>query len=479
MVVFEDAEKLIEKLGGENLRQELFLPYDGDMFYNARRIVNGYGAAFALDGEGNILKGFRWQASEYQHEYKYTGFIDTWFIDEYDTIFLKDCNEYSFELCRTALKLWKGSRLVFIGSSWEGMFELLDDLPGKECFYMPEYDPEEFDSYSRGRKYLYLLYGVYDGEDTRRCRQNIYFYDEVMTLLFLFANMEKKEGPVPEERVAYIDTYYDKPGLFAVLIQTSRIASYVKGRGFTPVLRITRSDKTFYSDFHGDDIYGKFFNQPEGIEPEQALEMGEVYHTTVFYHWGILAYLESSRKELFPALSWPEGIYCQELKAYIEKREGLFLREPEKTLGVLARGTDYAKGRLINHSIHATKEMLCEKIDETLEKNKELEYIYLATEDEDYCRYFKERYGDKISFTDQQRFSTAEGEILADYHMKNTRKSPGNGFRLGAEYAASIYLLSKCKSLIASGGCCGLSKAVEDNGGKYSEVYVFDLGVNR
>ncbi len=54
-----------------------------------------------------------------------------------------------------------------------------------------------------------------------------------------------------------------------------------------------------------------------------------------------------------------------------------------------------------------------------------------------------------------------------------------NGFELGAEYAASINLLSQCNSLIASGGCGGVDEALRENAGGYEHVYVFDLGTNR
>jgi len=55
-------------------------------------------------------------------------------------IFLYDCNEFSVELCRTALGEWTGKRLVLVGSKWERMIEYLDDIDGVECFYEPEPD---------------------------------------------------------------------------------------------------------------------------------------------------------------------------------------------------------------------------------------------------------------------------------------------------------------------------------------------------
>ena len=66
--------------------------------------------------------------------------------------------------------------------------------------------------------------------------------------------------------------------------------------------------------------------------------------------------------------------------------------------------------------------------------------------------------------------------MLSDLHYRQNEKR--DGFNMGMDYILSIDLLSKCNSLIASGGCGGLSEAIRQNEGKYKNVYVFDLGVN-
>jgi hypothetical protein len=42
----------------------------------------------------------------------------------------------------------------------------------------------------------------------------------------------------------------------------------------------------------------------------------------------------------------------------------------------------------------------------------------------------------------------------------------------------SIDLLSRCNSLLASGGCAGVGEAIKENGNKYKSIFVFDLGKN-
>ena len=109
---------------------------------------------------------------------------------------------------------------------------------------------------------------------------------------------------------------------------------------------------------------------------------------------------------------------------------------------MLARGTDFVNTHLKNHPVHATKEMMADKIDELMSTWDGLEYIYIATEDLSYVEYFRNRFGDKVYFTDQQRYSTRPGQLLYDYHRSEPDRQ--TGFNLGAEYAASIALLAQC-----------------------------------
>lgn len=143
---------------------------------------------------------------------------------------------------------------------------------------------------------------------------------------------------------------------------------------------------------------------------------------------------------------------------------------------MLARGTDFVNTHLQNHPIHASKEMIADMIDEALGEWN-LDYVYIATEDDSYCEFFKNRYGDKVFFTDQQRYVTKQNELLSELHRNEEVKR--NGFEFGAEYAASINLLSQCNSLIASGGCGGLDEALKENADRYEHVYVFNLGTNK
>ncbi len=115
--------------------------------------------------------------------------------------------------------------------------------------------------------------------------------------------------------------------------------------------------------------------------------------------------------------------------------------------------------------------MIIEKIGE-IESLWEFDSICLSTEDEEICTKIKAYYGDRVSYTDQERYTIEPGKLLVDLHEE---KKEGEGFRLGAEYLCTVHLLSQCCSLIASGNCGAVKEALRQNDGKYQHVYVFHL----
>ena len=147
----------------------------------------------------------------------------------------------------------------------------------------------------------------------------------------------------------------------------------------------------------------------------------------------------------------------------------------DKTLGVVARGTDYIGTHLQGHAKHASKETVGDKIEELLDEWK-LEYVFIATEDERYYSYYKERFKDKVFMTDQERYSTNPDEMLAQMYRR--KGNYNKGFERGAEYILAVYLLSKCNSLLASGSCMAVGEAEKMKDGKFKNRFVFDLGRN-
>ena len=477
MIAIKDIDNIDNYINqmqqSDKIPDDSYVPYGPDMFYLAIAPVAKYRYAIAIDKEENPVAVLEDYSCRYLHRYRYEGGADMWFLDRYDCVLLHDCNQFSVELCQTVLHLWKGKRLVLVGKNWERMIPLLPDLPGIKCYYEEQLCEKRYKELTDGYKVLNMIYGIPHAEPMDRYEQGIMYYDEVMSFTFLFSDYQELGNKNEDKDFFVIDGYYAGLGLFAIFPKIEVIARYVKSKGFIPVVRLTMSNGSFYQDAPGEDIWKKFYAQPEGYTLEEVMQSRHVYFSPGIYNGSVQSEI-MNRVAGDTKLSWPRGIYNQKVQQYLEEKKQ-FLPYPDETLGVLARGTDYVHTHLSNHPIHASIDKICEKIDWAL-KEWNLKYIYVATEDEEYCTYLQGRYGDRLYFTDQKRYSVRENETLAKMHRRDSEKR--DGFLLGAEYILAIDLLAKCHSLIASGSCGGVDEAVKENAGKYENVFVFDLGVN-
>ena len=450
---------------------DLRVPYGLDMFLRAWDL--GAETALAVDENGEPVCVLHWQWVTYIHNYHYTGTLDMRFLDRYDCLFFYECNEFSVELIRTALPFWKGRRLVLVGENWEDMIPLLPDLENVECFYEPLLAEDRYALLTEGARFLHVVNGLPHREPPDRYHRGIMLYAEVMSFTFLFAECQELGPKNPGKKFFLVDGGYGPLGLFALYQKAEAVARYAKSSGFIPVMYTRCMGESFYQNSPEEDVWGKFFQQPEPYTLEEVLQSKQVYVPPVFYNGDLQTYVMNEFSGA-AKLTWPWGLYNQRMQSYFREREKKFLPHPSRTLGVLARGTDYAKTHLINHPIHASIEMLCDKIDQLWEEWGGFQSIYAATEDADYCAYLRRRYGDRVTYTDQERFSVQPGEMLANMHRERQKKR--DGFLLGAEYALSVHLLAMCRCLLASGSCGGGDEALRENGGKYEHVYVFDLG---
>lgn len=470
MIVISDDNNLIDF--------PINVSYGAAMFKEAHQILatRGVSSVGVVDATGKIKCYLKDEPTSYIHRYTYTGFLDMDFVNRYDCIFLMECNEFSVELVQVALHLWTGKKLVLVGSSWQDMIEYLDFPNTLDVYYEEVLNDNNLLELLQGvNRPLTLMLGHPHEEKLDRLRDGMLYYDEVMALIYMFSDRRELGNKNSDRNIFIMDGRYSKLGLFTMHDRVEKCLLYAKSKGFVPVASVKMSDSSFYSDFRGDDIWDKFYSQPEGCSIEEAMESANVFFCPGFYNASVMnsimdEYIGDTK------LLCERTRYKGELQKYIDERVEKFLPYPDKTLGVLARGTDYVNTKLPNHSIHASFDMIGKKIDEVITRRPELEYIYVATEDALYCERFKDRYGDKVSFTDQERYSIDNNELLYDYHNKRQDKRPG--FDLGAEYAAAINLLSKCNSFIASGSCTGVGEALKENSGQYQEVYIFDLGRN-
>lgn len=442
-----------------------------DTFEKAAMTCPYYVPAPVMDRKGNCISIIKKIPSYYDHFYRYDGELDLSFLNRYSCIILHGLNEYSVEIYKRVLPLWQGREVYLIDMEWR---EYLDVLPAPPDIQVNVLDcVEDFFAVCKeaeDKKTLHIVENLPQNEDNSRYEEGIMCYDEVMTLTFMFSYVIHPGTRNPGKRFFVIDGRFVMEGIYGIWLKVFTAARYALSKGYIPIFKIVSSDSNIYSDYEYDDIWNKFFYQPEGYTIEEVLESNYLALSPNMNVLNIMRYIMDEVSEGYD-LSWPDGIFNEQIKKYIRERKERFLPHPERTLGVLLRGTDYTKTRLTGHAEHATPEMIIEKVAET-ENTWDFDWIYLATEDEEICMKMKKHYGDRLTFTDQERYVIKPGQILQDLHVV---KKEGEGFRLGAEYICAVSLLAQCGSLIASGDCGAYREALRENGGRYKHVYKFEL----
>ena len=395
---------------------------------------------------------------------------DTRVFSLYDTVVLEGVTEAAFILLKDALAGYPG-KVICVGTGWNVFRSLFPDQGRVEYFHDTSLLPDEL----RERKTLHLREFVSTAAgSSERCAASIFSYDEIMTLVYCFA-IRRSYGPKnPDKKFSLVNPFFEIEGLMPVCVKAGQLYDYAEANGFIPTIRMTYSDQSQYSDAPGEDVWGKFFRQPRGSLAEEWQESQNVYEMPLGHATGTLRWL--MERVIGRSISDKQFLNTKFLNnrvlAEIRKARKRFLPHPERTIGVLIRGTDYTVSHLPGHGRMATPEQVMEKVRE-LEASGKYGEIFLSTEDADILEKMKALCGERLRFTDQRRFRIRPGELLSDQR----RERELEGWLRGVEYLTTLQLLSECKAFIASGHCGGTTCVLNTAGDRFEYVFVFDLGI--
>lgn len=293
--------------------------------------------------------------------------------------------------------------------------------------------------------------------------------------------VEKKTGRknLSKSKYLIIRRKTDHPGLglFAYYITMLAWIDYALRNDMIPVIDM----QNYENQYHEAGQVGKvntwelFFKQPCGISLEEALATGKTR-----YVWSDLPEYQPNdsldflyNKEMVSYYHYiaKEYIQCQpDVLDYLQKQENEIFGEiePSRILGVLARGTDYTGRKPFFNPIQPNISEMIPIIDDHLKKYQ-CDRIFVATEDENLLRTLKGQYGDQLLFTNQKRVTGITTELCDDKQFMSTSAK-----MRGMQYLASIYLLSKCRGLVAgrTAGTVGAILLADD----YKFVHVITKG---
>ncbi len=205
---------------------------------------------------------------------------------------------------------------------------------------------------------------------------------------------------------------------------------FAEKNGYIPVVDL----KNFKTQYISDDDLGKinvwdlYFNRVSDYSLEEVYSSKNVYLTGKKYKWeGKIEYRIKLNKETDLLLK--------------NEYNRLFPKKPDKVLGVVFRGTDF--NTAYGHPKTIGIKEFMEDVDDYY-NHIGYQYIFLATEVEEAVGQFNEKFGSKVFYIDQPRYSKDEKRLLADI--------PGDRYddekKKSLEYLTVLYNLYHCDSVM-------------------------------
>ncbi|MCR4655007.1 MAG: hypothetical protein K5770_02060 [Lachnospiraceae bacterium] len=351
------------------------------------------------------------------------------FLKQFDRIEMEAIDEYSLGVARIALK-YTGLdvyspdgriRWFFEDSDRIHVVESLSAEVDKKTLRMT---PSPFEMGYTKRDWSYI--------SSVAAFQNIYLWQ---------AFTEGRKGPFK-----YIEVVLSKiSGVGAILANISVASNAGAPRGLSAFLRpgCTR---------YPESLLCRYFHI--NSKPADATE-----DNTLVLEGLIAVFSTSWYRFQFPAsfdVSIFDEKFAQEMREYADAILG-----GKKTLGVLARGTDYVTANLGADRVHATPDQMISVIGDWMEEDG-YEKIFLATEDEDNLEKIKAAFPGKVIAISQERMRISDLEkqgttLIYEYEQKAKK---GQAYYDALEdttvnYFYALYILSRCDSFLCSGQCNG------------------------
>lgn len=293
-----------------------------------------------------------------------------------------------------------------------------------------------------------------------------------------------KQNSNPKYAVISLQNF-QSAGIGSICIRCLTFAYKALQEGYIPLIDGKTHKNQYFKDGqeHKDNIWEYYFKQPCEIMLEELNKPN-----TIIKKIASDSDFENSQALQFP-YTYKEVQKCHnknfyskmfslstQAKQYIESNYNKVIGNQKEILGIYCRGTDYINMKPSKHNIPATPEKLIKEAHK-LYKKYHYEKIYVATEDLNIYNRFKEEFGDRLLPNPQFKFNNYQNSsntLIADIKVEREN----HNYRLGMEYLGSMYILAKCKYLIASNKSAGIGLIVlfSDFYKDMKYIHIWNLG---
>lgn len=284
-------------------------------------------------------------------------------------------------------------------------------------------------------------------------------------------------GSLNPDKTIYIirPTTNGVEGLMSLFLNVMRRVNYAYKKGYIPVVDM-KNYHTQYEDGSGDNVWERYFSQPDEISLEEAYKSKNVILS------GFTKKIDPDYSDIvFSVTCVSDDEYAKRNRQLIdnhiainEKWNALINEEAKKLdiencIGVYVRGTDYLKLKAPGERIQPDVSMVIEKTKAFA--NKYQAPVYVVTEDQ----LLYKKIADEIP-----NVRTVSNDIRVSNYNSDDYLSKSGAFKedkqlLGGIYLTKIILLSRCKYYVG-GVTAGSIACFCFNGARYEDKHVFNLG---
>lgn len=336
-----------------------------------------------------------------------------------------------------------------------------------------------------------LVHAIRSRRENNRVMEINYRYRRTIEPLLDPVCLEKRILAVQDACDNHPDTskYYvisqsnEKVGIFGYINCFLPHIAFAVANGWIPVIDMESHHYIYSPEGEKANVWELFFEQPCGVglqdlSDRQVIRCPE----ELWYRWmpNTCPLMDDRDLAMWARLYQKYVVPNQRGEEYLRHERETILRAPEKTVGVIYRGTTYTKGQAKGHPIQPTMKMLADRVEQTMQEEV-CDWIYLASDEKSIVDYFDKRFPGKVLINQRVYYDEVDGVNYAEYNTNGTDITgelflrPDNHYLIGIEYISSMNLVSKCACLVA-GACGGSTAALYMNGLKYRSKYIFNLG---
>lgn len=385
--------------------------------------------------------------------------LDYRLLENEDVFVFYSLDNYSLAIAELILEVFPNRQVIFFDKLAKEIFgqdsvEILNGL--SDCFNIKN-------------KRMCQIYARRENSDARSIGHE-YNSLNVMVSLTWCMKREKLGEKNPDKTVFLID--YDVFGGLGDFVKfTMSYVRLARSRGWLPAIDV-KTCPNVLSGHEGENVWNYFFEPLPDISLNEAYESANVIRCST----NRIGYLDADfnpyARHAYPVP--PRDPYmlrdiclAENTWKYIREHTPEWLHGGAKVLGAVAKGIGYREE--MNKKSGRTN-LHVPSLEYLLQRNEELmnlfkcDYIFVASDDEEYFQAFLDHFGEKCRYIDQKRLcydASMEYEVMRKMYEQLAEEETT------LSYFTTLYCLAHCDVLTTSVACGAFELSLAWKEGKY------------